>query len=381
MPRGTPEGAQPDDELLEAIQRLGRLMSSRQVSMRIAERGPGRDVSRQGLHLLRSLLRSGEVPVARLATVADMDIAVVSRQLRLLEGAGLSVAGPAEPGDGRVALVSLTSSGARLARRIREVGLRHLAHSLADWPPDDRQEPRGASCCTDSSTISNAPRSSAAGAEPGGRTVSRRVAYTPHEPPDDHAEIGRIGQVHAEGLQHADPQLHRPEGDQNGPNFEVGIDLATILPEPVDVAPLVELGGVVLAEARADLVVAAGGHRSLEQQGAELSPVRVVAEDEGVDVRDLGDALGWLLDELVEDLHVDGGQQQSRLAAEVAVDRTAGQPGPVGEVVDRHRRVALLGEHRRGQGDQPLSCRHGIVHRPHRTGGAERICATHHQLT
>jgi DNA-binding MarR family transcriptional regulator len=37
-------------------------------------------------------------------------------------------------------LVSLTASGRRVARRIREVGLHHLASALRDWETNDRTE-------------------------------------------------------------------------------------------------------------------------------------------------------------------------------------------------------------------------------------------------
>lgn len=128
----------PDEELLAAIHRLGRLMGSRQVSSRLAD-AAGAEVSQQGVQLLRALLRHGELPIAGLAAAAHMDISAVSRQLRPLEEAAL-VRRQAAADDGRVALVELTPAGARLARRIRQVGLRHLAESLSDWSDRDRDQ-------------------------------------------------------------------------------------------------------------------------------------------------------------------------------------------------------------------------------------------------
>src|SRR4051794_41960611 len=75
-----------DDDLLLAIQRIGRLMGSRQVSSRIAG-AAGAEGTKQGVQILRSLHRFGEQPIAGLASLAHMDIAAVSRQLRLLEEA------------------------------------------------------------------------------------------------------------------------------------------------------------------------------------------------------------------------------------------------------------------------------------------------------
>jgi DNA-binding MarR family transcriptional regulator len=133
----TPE---PDagEELMLAIQRLGRLMGSRQVSSRIAE-AAGAEISQQGVQILRALLRHGEQTIAGLAAAAHMDISAVSRQLRPLEQGEL-VRRSSAAGDGRVALVALSPTGRKVAKRIRQVGLRHLSESLADWSDDDRAE-------------------------------------------------------------------------------------------------------------------------------------------------------------------------------------------------------------------------------------------------
>ena len=127
----------PDEQLLVAIQRLGRLMGSRQVSGRLSE-AAGADLGQQGVQLLRVLLRVGELPIAGLAAEARMDIAAVSRQLRVLEQDGL-VRRSAAADDARVALVALTPAGAEVARRLREVGLRHLDESLSGWSLRDRE--------------------------------------------------------------------------------------------------------------------------------------------------------------------------------------------------------------------------------------------------
>ena len=124
-----------NEELLAAMQRLGRLMGSRRVSSRIAD-AAGADISAQGVQILRSLLRHGEQPIAGLAAAAHMDISAVSRQLGPLEDASLVKRNTAA-NDGRVALVSLTATGRRAATRIREVGLRHLEASLSEWSRAD----------------------------------------------------------------------------------------------------------------------------------------------------------------------------------------------------------------------------------------------------
>jgi DNA-binding MarR family transcriptional regulator len=127
-----------DEELLAAIQRLGRLMGSRRAAARIAE-AAGADVSQQGVQILRALHGHGEQPIAALAGLAQMDISAVSRQLRLLEEEDL-VRRATAASDARVALVSLTPAGRRVAKRIRTVGLRHLSDALAGWSERDRAD-------------------------------------------------------------------------------------------------------------------------------------------------------------------------------------------------------------------------------------------------
>jgi DNA-binding MarR family transcriptional regulator len=126
-----------DEQLLVALQRLGRLMSNRQVATDIS-RAAGVELSQQGVQLLRALHRSGETPVAALASASQMDVAAVSRQLRFLEDAGLVTRSPS-PTDRRVVLIDTTDAGARVAARIRDVGLRHLTESLAGWSTTDRR--------------------------------------------------------------------------------------------------------------------------------------------------------------------------------------------------------------------------------------------------
>lgn len=126
------------DDLLSALQRLGRLMSSRKVAADLAD-AAGSALSPQGIRVLRTLRREGRLPIARLAARSEMDLAAVSRQLRSLEGQGLVVRSPA-PDDQRVHLVALSRRGRAAADRLRRVGVQHLSDSLADWSAEDRRE-------------------------------------------------------------------------------------------------------------------------------------------------------------------------------------------------------------------------------------------------
>lgn len=123
------------DELAGSLQRLGRLLASRQATSRVTTAAKV-DVSQQGAALLRALLRGGRQSMATLAGAAAMDLGAVSRQVRVLEEAG-SVRRSTDPNDGRVALLELTPAGRRMAENLRAVGVRHLEHALRDWSDAD----------------------------------------------------------------------------------------------------------------------------------------------------------------------------------------------------------------------------------------------------
>lgn len=132
-----PDTIDVDDELLSALQRLGRLMASRRVAAELAT-AAGTDLSPQGIRVLRTLQREGRLAIARLATRSEMDLAAVSRQLRTLEEQGLVVRSPA-PDDQRVHVVRLSRTGHAVAGRLRRVGVEHLSDSLAGWSAEDRR--------------------------------------------------------------------------------------------------------------------------------------------------------------------------------------------------------------------------------------------------
>jgi DNA-binding MarR family transcriptional regulator len=123
------------DELTTSLQRLGRLLASRQATSRVTSAAKV-DVSQQGAALLRTLRRSGRLPMAALASAAAMDLGAVSRQIRLLEGSG-AVRRSRDPDDGRVALLELTPKGRRMADQLRAVGVRHLDAALSGWSEAD----------------------------------------------------------------------------------------------------------------------------------------------------------------------------------------------------------------------------------------------------
>jgi DNA-binding MarR family transcriptional regulator len=126
---------EPIDELMVSLQQLGRLFASRNVSSRITT-AAGVEVTQQGAALLRVLLREGQMAIAALAASTPMEIAAVSRQVRILEDAG-AIQRTRSPDDGRVALLELTPEGREIAERIRAVGVHHLQEALAGWSKTD----------------------------------------------------------------------------------------------------------------------------------------------------------------------------------------------------------------------------------------------------
>lgn len=133
-----PTDTEPIEELMASLQRLGRLLASRQVVSRIST-AAGVDVSQQGAALLRVLLREGQLSVAALAATTPMEIAAVSRQVRLLDAAG-AITRSTSPDDARVTLIELTPDGRELAERIRAVGVRHLQEALGAWSGADQRK-------------------------------------------------------------------------------------------------------------------------------------------------------------------------------------------------------------------------------------------------
>ena len=123
------------ESLHASIRRLAQLFGSRRVSANLADVADT-DLSQQGIAMVRVLLREHELPIAELALRARMDLGAVSRQLRVMESAGL-VSRKEAPADRRVALVRLTRSGKALAQRIRRIELDQLGRVFTDWDTDD----------------------------------------------------------------------------------------------------------------------------------------------------------------------------------------------------------------------------------------------------
>jgi DNA-binding MarR family transcriptional regulator len=129
--------AEPDLEGVRlGLHRLQRLLSSRRSSSALAV-AAGVDLPQQVIQVLQVLQDGEPRSVADLARMARMDGAAVSRQVRVLEDRGL-VRRHASPTHGRIVLIEPTDEGLAAARRLGELGHRHLVDSLAGWSPEDR---------------------------------------------------------------------------------------------------------------------------------------------------------------------------------------------------------------------------------------------------
>lgn len=134
-----PEPAPVDDgveDVRVALERLGRLLSSRQAYNSQA-RAAGVSLPQQAGMVLRSLYLHGEQPASRLAERSRMDLTAVIRQLAVLEAEGLARR-RTDPDDGRVTLASATDEGIAVGRRLVQVGRDHMRRAIGDWSTPKR---------------------------------------------------------------------------------------------------------------------------------------------------------------------------------------------------------------------------------------------------
>jgi DNA-binding MarR family transcriptional regulator len=134
----SPAPAPPDDALNVALERLRRLMGSRSVYARQAEAAEVA-LPQQAVQVLSTLAGQPPRAVAEVARAARMDVGAVSRQLRILEDAGLA-SRKGSPTNGTVVLTAATAAGEELAARFRDVGRAQLERALAAWPPEEREQ-------------------------------------------------------------------------------------------------------------------------------------------------------------------------------------------------------------------------------------------------
>ena len=127
----------PKDSVTASIQALFRLEGSRRIHQQLAA-AAGVSISQQGLRLLGRIVEEGPTSPGQLASMLDLDPAVVARLLRQLEESGW-VSRNRSVEDGRVTVVEATRAGEQTFERMREVIWRHMRRALSEWAVEDLQ--------------------------------------------------------------------------------------------------------------------------------------------------------------------------------------------------------------------------------------------------
>jgi DNA-binding MarR family transcriptional regulator len=94
-------------------------------------------LDRPAYQALAWIVDEGPLRATTLAKLVEVDLSVVSRQIKALEGVGF-VHRQVDPEDARAFLVSVTEAGAQALATTREQRGEVLREVLADWPDDDR---------------------------------------------------------------------------------------------------------------------------------------------------------------------------------------------------------------------------------------------------
>ena len=123
------------EQLRAAMESLVRLAASRRVHQRQAVAAKV-SLSQQGYRLLEIVVESGPITPTELAGRTGIDPAVITRQARQLEAAGL-ISRHRDEADGRSSTLAPTGSGTRALRRMKKVLDRHMERALERWNDED----------------------------------------------------------------------------------------------------------------------------------------------------------------------------------------------------------------------------------------------------
>lgn len=95
-------------------------------------------LDRPAYQTLGRIVEDGPLRLTALAKLVEVDLSVVSRQVKALEGVGF-VQREADPQDARAALVSATEEGTEAFALTRQQRSEVLQEVLQDWPAPDRE--------------------------------------------------------------------------------------------------------------------------------------------------------------------------------------------------------------------------------------------------
>jgi DNA-binding MarR family transcriptional regulator len=118
-----------------AILRISRIGTGRSAARVRSERS-GVDLSRPAISVLAALNAGGRLRLTELAERTDLEMALVSREVRSLE-ASAHVRRTPDPRDGRASIVALTAKGRRAYEAYREATDEIIAESFSQWSAKD----------------------------------------------------------------------------------------------------------------------------------------------------------------------------------------------------------------------------------------------------
>ena len=118
-----------------AILRISRIGTGR-AAARIRSQRSGVDLSRPAISVLAALNAGAGLRLTELAERTDLEMALVSREVRALEADGY-VRRSSDPRDGRASLVGLAAKGRRAYESYRQATDEIIAETFAHWTAKD----------------------------------------------------------------------------------------------------------------------------------------------------------------------------------------------------------------------------------------------------
>jgi len=95
-------------------------------------------LDRPAYQALARIVDEGPLRATNLAKLVEVDLSVVSRQIKALEDVGFVQRQP-DPADARASLVSVTEEGALAFAKTQQLRGEVLREVLTDWPEDDHE--------------------------------------------------------------------------------------------------------------------------------------------------------------------------------------------------------------------------------------------------
>ncbi len=116
------------------------LVLARRLSRPVRLHGPSgyTVLDRPAYQALWRIVEEGPLRLTALSALLEVDLSVVSRQVRSLEDAAF-VERTVDPADARAALVSATATGLAAFRETQQQRTQLLDEVLGEWPEQDRQ--------------------------------------------------------------------------------------------------------------------------------------------------------------------------------------------------------------------------------------------------